>query len=52
MFSPDWSESALARVAPRQDNTRLIRFADFVSKVMVYNLYPANFKTEATAEVP
>ena len=29
-YGADWSESALARVAPRDDNTRLTRFVDFV----------------------
>ena len=51
-YSADWSESALARVAPRPDNTRLTRFMDFMRNVMVCGLYPANFRTESTSEGP
>lgn len=49
-FSSDWSESALARVVPRQDNTRLTRFLEFATKVIVCGLYPASFETEAGEE--
>lgn len=52
VFSSDWSESALARVAPRQDNTRLTAFLDFATKVIVCGLYPASFETEAAEEAP
>ncbi len=51
-FSVDWGESALARVAPRDDNIRLTRFLDFVRKVMVCGLYPASFKAESASEDP
>ena len=51
-YHSDWSESALARVAPRPDNTRLTRFMDFMSNVMVCGLYPASFRTESTSEGP
>ena len=51
-FSANWSESALARVAPRNDNARLTRFLDFMRKVMVCGLYPANFEPEASDDSP
>ncbi|NMC21021.1 MAG: ATP-binding protein [Thermogutta sp.] len=51
-FGADWSESALARVPPRNDNTRVTRFLDFVRKLIVCGLYPANFQTESTTEDP
>ena len=51
-YGSDWSESALARVAPRRDNTRLTRFMEFMRNVMVCGLYPANFRTESTSEGP
>lgn len=51
-YTVDWSESALARVAPRADNKRLTRFLDFMRKVMVCGLYPASFQTESTSEDP
>ena len=51
-YHSDWSESALARVAPRPDNTRLTRFMDFMRNVMVCGLYPASFRTESTSEEP
>jgi predicted ATPase len=49
-YSADWTESALARVPPRHDNTRLSRFLDFVRKVIVCGLYPASFETESSSE--
>ncbi len=51
-YGSDWSESALARVAPRPDNTRLTRFMDFMRSVMVCGLHPAGFRTESTTEGP
>ena len=51
-YGSDWSESALARVAPRRDNTRLTRFMEFMRNVMVCGLYPASFRTESTNEGP
>ena len=49
-FPADWSDSALARVAPRGDNTRLTRFLDFMRKVIVCGLYPASFAAESSTE--
>lgn len=49
-YSADWSESALARIPPRNDNTRLSRFLDFMRKVIVCGLYPASFKAESSTE--
>ncbi|MCU0914998.1 MAG: ATP-binding protein [Planctomycetes bacterium] len=49
-FGADWSESALARVAPRDDNTRLTKFLDFMRKVIVCGLCPASFETESSTE--
>jgi predicted ATPase len=49
-FGSDWSESALARVPPRNDNTRLTRFLDFIRKVIVCGLYPGNMESESSTE--
>lgn len=49
-FGVDWSESALARVAPRDDNQRLTRFLEFFRGVLVCGIYPVSFKTESTTE--
>ena len=46
VFPADWTESALARVAPRDDNTRLTQFLDFIRNVVVCGLYPASFEHE------
>ena len=46
-YSVDWTESALARVAPRDNNTRLTAFLDFMRNVIVCDLYPANFEHES-----
>ena len=51
-FGGDWSESAVAHVPPRNDNVRLTRFLDFMRKVIVCGLYPANFETESSTEDP
>ena len=51
-FTSDWSESALARVAPRRDNQRLTRFLDFMRKILVCGLYPRSFLAEAATEDP
>ena len=51
-YGADSSESALARVAARPDNTRLTRFMDFMRNVMVCGLHPASFRTESTGECP
>jgi predicted ATPase len=50
IFGGDWTESALARVQPRNDNTRLTRFLDFTRKVIVCGLYPASFAAESATE--
>jgi len=50
IFGADWSESALARVPPRNDNTKLTKFLDFMRKVIVCGLYPASFETESSTE--
>jgi len=49
-YPVDSAESALARVAPRADNTRLTRFLDYVRKVTVCGLYPVGFETESATE--
>lgn len=49
-FTSDWSESALARVAPRHDNQRLTRFLEFMRKIVVCGLYPRSFAAEASTE--
>ncbi|MFV1965300.1 MAG: AAA family ATPase [Pirellulaceae bacterium] len=49
-FGADWSESALARVPPRNDNTKLTKFLDHIRKVVVCGLYPASFETESSTE--
>jgi predicted ATPase len=51
-FGADRAESALARVPPRDDNTKLTQFLEFVRKVIVCGLYPAGFETEASTEDP
>jgi predicted ATPase len=48
----DWSESALARVAPRGDNRRLTRFLEFVRKMVVCGMYPPSFQAETVTEDP
>ena len=48
VYSADWSESALARVPARHDNTRLSKFLDSIRNVLVCGLYPASFEHETT----
>ena len=50
LYAVDWSESALARVAARDDNRRLTHFRDFVNRVVVCGLYPASFSAESLGE--
>jgi len=50
VYNADWSESAMARVAPRRDNQRLTRFLEFIRKAIVCGLYPASFAAEASSE--
>ncbi len=45
-FPADRTESALARVVPHDDNTRLTQFLDFMRYVLVCGLYPAGFEHE------
>src|SRR5690606_19113624 len=49
-FPADWSESALARVAPRNDNRRLTAFLEFVRRAVVCGLYPRAFTAESSSE--
>jgi predicted ATPase len=49
-FSADWSESALARVAPTKDNKRLTSFLGLMRKILVCGLYPAGFAAESATE--
>ena len=49
-FSADWSESALARVASRADNTRLTSFMEFMKGVIVCGIDPRGFRTESRDE--
>lgn len=49
-FPADWTESALARVAPRPDNTRLTAFLEFMRGIVVCGLYPRNFTAESPRE--
>ena len=49
-FSADWSESALARVAPRADNTRLTSFMEFMKGIIVCGIDPRGFRTESRSE--
>ena len=49
-FSADWSESALARVAPRADNTRLTNFMEFMKGIIVCGIDPRGFRTESRGE--
>ena len=51
-YSVDWSESPLARVASRHDNTRLTSFLDFMRRVLICSPYPPRFKAISTGEAP
>lgn len=51
-FPADWSESALARVAPRADNKRLTAFLEFMRRIVVCGLYPRTFTAESSGEAP
>ena len=50
VFPQDWAESQLARVVPGDDNKRLMKFLDFMRKVIVCNLVPPLFRAESTRE--
>ncbi len=47
-YKTDWTESALARVAPGDSNSRLTRFLETMRNVIICGLYPANFEPEYT----
>ncbi len=49
IYSADWTESALARVAPRDYNSRLTNFLETMRNVIICGLYPANFEPESTS---
>ena len=49
-FAGDWSESALARVAPTGSNRRLTSFLGFARRMLVCGLYPGAFVAEAATE--
>lgn len=51
-FPTDWSESALARVVPEDDNRRLCRFVEFLSSIVVCALHPPAFRAESMVEDP
>ena len=51
-YHVDWSESALARVAARDDNKRLTRFRDFMNRIVVCGLQPTTFRVESSEEDP
>jgi len=51
-YSVDWSESAMARVAARNDNRRLTRFLEMMRGVSVCALDPKRFVAEALSEDP
>lgn len=51
-FKADWRESALARVAPVDDNVALTRFVEFVRGVLVCRLNPPALASEAAGEEP
>jgi predicted ATPase len=52
VYGADWSESAMARVAPRNDNQRLTRFLEFMRGVSVCALNPKSFVAESLSEDP
>lgn len=51
-FGSDWSESALARVAERNDNRTLSEFLKFIRKMVVCGPIPPLFRAEARTEDP
>ena len=51
-FKGDWRESALARVAPVEDNIALTRFVEFMRGVLVCRLNPPALASEAVGEDP
>ena len=49
-YHVDWTESALARVAPRSDNRRLTAFLEFFERVVVCGLIPPAYRAESVRE--
>lgn len=49
-FQVDWGESALARVAPHETNTRLTRFVAAMRSIVVSTIRPSTARSESTAE--
>ena len=49
-YTADWSESALARVFQRDKESRLSRFVEFLSRIVVCALHPPAFRAESKAE--
>lgn len=49
-YKTDWSESALARVAPHDSNTRLTAFMDAIRKTVICTIRPYLLNVESTRE--
>lgn len=49
-YSTDWTESALARVAPNDSNTRLTAFVDAIRKTVICAIRPHLLKVESNRE--
>ncbi|MDE0131956.1 MAG: AAA family ATPase [bacterium] len=49
-YSTDWTESALARVAPHPSNTRLTAFMNAIRKTLVCTINPFLLNVESTRE--
>ena len=49
-YTTDWTDSALARVAPQASNTRLTAFKDAMRTTVVCNIRPALLRAESTGE--
>ena len=49
-YKTDWTESALARVAPQASNTRLTTFKNAMRTTVVCNIRPALLRAESTGE--
>jgi len=49
-YSTDWTESALARVAPQDSNTRLTAFLDAIRKTVICTIRPFLLNVESSRE--
>ena len=49
-YTASWSESALARVVPGKDDSRLTSFMDFMEGVVVCGISPPSLRTESRRE--